>query len=243
MVYWKEESLQVYQHIQNCFRRVSPKHLKMTGLAFVLGLTSVGSFNGMSVAHAESISCSGSIYTVVAGDTLSNIASQNKTTWQILASENQIANPDLIFVDQQICIPAQGTGSEKVQPPVSAPVTPPTQPAPPQEPVTGTTESAPAPAAPQNQSVEGMITQVFGANAQQAINIARCESGLNPNATNSYSIAGSHAAGLFQILYPSTWNTTSQAALSPYDPMANIKAAHEIFVRDGYSWREWVCKG
>lgn len=87
-----------------------------------------------------------------------------------------------------------------------------------------------------------MIDQVFGADAPTAVRIATCESGLNPNAYNPTSIGGSHAAGLFQILYPSTWYTTPEAGLSPYDAMANIQAAHSIFVRDGYSWREWVCQ-
>ena len=88
------------------------------------------------------------------------------------------------------------------------------------------------------------IDQVFGAEAPTAVQIATCESGLNPNAYNPASIGGSHAAGLFQILYPSTWYTTpqGQAGLSPYDAMANIQAAHSIFVRDGYSWREWTCQ-
>jgi hypothetical protein len=90
-----------------------------------------------------------------------------------------------------------------------------------------------------------MIYQVFGTTyGPGAVNVAKCESGLNPNAYNATSIGGSHAAGIFQILYPSTWAGTpqGQAGLSPYDAMANIKAAYSIFVRDGYSWREWSCK-
>ena len=90
-------------------------------------------------------------------------------------------------------------------------------------------------------SIVSMIDQVFGADAPTAVQIATCESGLNPNAYNPASIGGSHAAGLFQILYPSSWYTTPEAGLSPYDAMANIQAAHSIFVRDGYSWREWTC--
>lgn len=91
-------------------------------------------------------------------------------------------------------------------------------------------------------AIEAMINQVFGPYGPAAINIAKCESSLNPNAYNGYAIGGSHAAGLFQILYPSTWNGTSQAANSPYNAQANTLAAHEIFVRDGYSWREWACQ-
>ncbi len=103
-------------------------------------------------------------------------------------------------------------------------------------------QSASASLAPDAPSISNMIGQVFGPYAGAAQHVAMCESSLNPGATNSEPIGGSHAAGVFQILYPSTWSTTSQAANSPYDAYANIVAAHEIFVRDGYSWREWVCQ-
>ena len=96
--------------------------------------------------------------------------------------------------------------------------------------------------APNSADIPSMINQVFGAYGPQAVRVATCESSLNPNVTNSESIGNSRAAGLFQILYPSTWYGTSQAGSSPYDAHANIVAAHDIFVRDGYSWREWVCQ-
>jgi hypothetical protein len=97
------------------------------------------------------------------------------------------------------------------------------------------------PTSPGQAGVIAMINQVFGAYAAGALNVARCESGFNPQAYNPVSIGGSHAEGVFQILYPSTWDGTSEAASSPYSAMANILAAHQIFVRDGYSWREWSC--
>ncbi|BCL78127.1 hypothetical protein ccbrp13_05920 [Ktedonobacteria bacterium brp13] len=87
-----------------------------------------------------------------------------------------------------------------------------------------------------------IIQNVFGQYSSQAIHIATCESSLNPNAVNSIAIGNSHAEGLFQILYPSTWMGTSQASASPFNAQANAQAAHDIFVRDGYSWREWQCQ-
>lgn len=93
-----------------------------------------------------------------------------------------------------------------------------------------------------NTSVTTMIYQVFGSYAPAAIRVARCESGLNPRAYNPVSVGGSHAEGVFQILFPSTWRGTSQAAQWPYNARANILAAHEIFARDGHSWREWACQ-
>ncbi len=102
----------------------------------------------------------------------------------------------------------------------------------------------PTPVQGGSNSVTAIIEQVFGQYAPQAISVARCESGLNPAASNPTSIGGSHAAGLFQILYPSTWARTpqGQAGLSPYDATANTQAAYSIFSRDGYSWREWTCR-
>ncbi len=99
----------------------------------------------------------------------------------------------------------------------------------------------PYPTSPGQAAVIAMIDQVFGSYATGALHVARCESGFNPLAYNPISIGGSHAAGVFQILYPSTWRGTSEASSSPYSAMANILAAHQIFVRDGYSWREWSC--
>ena len=91
-------------------------------------------------------------------------------------------------------------------------------------------------------SLRGVINDVFGADAVAATRIATCESSLNPYAVNGIAIGGSHAKGLFQILHPSTWSTTSQAGMSPFDARANAIAAHEIFMRDGHSWREWACR-
>jgi hypothetical protein len=99
----------------------------------------------------------------------------------------------------------------------------------------------PYPTSPGQAAVIAMINQVFGSYSAGALNIARCESGFNPLAYNPISIGGNHAEGVFQILYPSTWSGTSEASNSPYSAMANILAAHQIFVRDGYSWREWSC--
>jgi hypothetical protein len=92
-----------------------------------------------------------------------------------------------------------------------------------------------------NMTTKQMISTEFGSYSQQALRIANCESGMNPQAVNPQAVAGSNATGLFQILYPSTWNTTSYAQDDPKDPVANTEAAFQIFQRDGYSWHEWAC--
>jgi hypothetical protein len=105
------------------------------------------------------------------------------------------------------------------------------------------THSAPvrsAPPAPSSNvsggSVQSMIRSIFGAYGNQALNVAACESGFNPNALNR----SSGASGVFQFLH-STWMTTSYAGYSPFNAWANINAAHQVFARDGNSWREWSC--
>jgi hypothetical protein len=95
---------------------------------------------------------------------------------------------------------------------------------------------------PGKQAIIGDIQAVFGQYSAGALNIARCESEYDPNAWNPTPVLGSHASGVFQILYPITWNGTPYRGYSPYNSWANIRAAYEIFKRDGYSWREWQCR-
>src|SRR3989440_3337136 len=111
----------------------------------------------------------------------------------------------------------------------------------PTNPPSAPTNPTPPPEPSGQGSVAAMVNQIFGPYAAGALQVAKCESGLNPGAYNPVSNGGSHAVGVFQILYPSTWMNTSEASSSPYNAQANILAAHEIFVRDGYSWREWSC--
>ncbi|HEY7834713.1 MAG TPA: hypothetical protein VIG30_14160, partial [Ktedonobacterales bacterium] len=95
---------------------------------------------------------------------------------------------------------------------------------------------------PGTQVVINDIEAVFGPYAPGALNVARCESGYDPNARNPFAVGNSHAEGVFQILFPSTWQGTSFAAQNPYNYDANIHAAYEIFARDGHTWREWQCR-
>jgi hypothetical protein len=115
-------------------------------------------------------------------------------------------------------------------------------PTPTPKPKPATSFRPPAGANPGQQAVINDIIAVFGPYAQGALGVSKCESGYDPNAWNSYPILNSHASGVFQILYPSTWNTTSYASYSPFNADANIHAAYQIFKRDGYSWREWQCQ-
>jgi LysM repeat protein len=190
----------------------------------LLAMAILGLFGGSQLlisnsAHAASASgCYA--YTVRPGDTLSSIGAAHNTSAQALAQTNRIGNINLIYAGQSLCIPTSGGSSAVQQAPAHyyAAIS-----------YTGS-------------SVVSMIQQVFGPYAGAAMRVAQCESSLNPGATNSQPIGNSHAAGVFQILYPSTWSGTPYAGASPYDAWSNINAAHAIFVRDGYSWREWQCQ-
>ncbi len=204
--------------------------LKVSVALFTLGILGIISGSQFFLSSPSAFAATNcQYYTVKSGDTLSGIGATYHTSYQAIAQVNHIANANLIFPGERFCILASGSTYTAGQAPAATAPAPTTQPA-----------TAPAPVAPSS-SVTGMIEQIFGANAPEALNIARCESGLNPGAYNPTSIGGSHAAGVFQILYPSTWMGTPEAGSSPYNAWANIEAAHAIFVRDGYSWREWVC--
>lgn len=86
-------------------------------------------------------------------------------------------------------------------------------------------------------SVPDLIRSVFGSYASGALAVAQCESGFNPSAYNP----SSGASGVYQFL-GSTWATTAYADYSRLNAWANVHAAHQVFVRDGYSWREWSCR-
>jgi hypothetical protein len=87
-------------------------------------------------------------------------------------------------------------------------------------------------------SVEAVITEVFGPNAQAAIGVARCESHLNPGAISR----GGGNWGLFQI------NRAHQRRVEAMgyrwedllDARVNSLVAKSIFDEQG--WRPWGCR-
>ncbi len=80
--------------------------LMMIGLLILggtLGSRIIGAF-----AHSPCASGDHS-YTVASGNTLSGIAARYGTTWERLASYNHLANANMIYVHQIICIPGKHT--------------------------------------------------------------------------------------------------------------------------------------
>jgi N-acetylmuramoyl-L-alanine amidase len=82
-------------------------------LTVLLVLVINSAFGGHLFNAFAAISCPNgeAVYTIVPGDTLGTIAANHGTTWQNLAQHNQIANPNLIYAFQQICIPGSNTST------------------------------------------------------------------------------------------------------------------------------------
>lgn len=67
--------------------------------------------------------------------------------------------------------------------------------------------------------------------AEQAVAVARCESGLSPRAKNSHSTA----SGVFQLI-----SIHWKGKFDPFNPRLNIAKARRLWGAGG--WRAWVCK-
>lgn len=81
--------------------------------------------------------------------------------------------------------------------------------------------------------VEALIRATWPDSAEdRAVRIARCESGLNPNAKNRTSTA----SGTFQLI-AAHW----RGRFDPFDARANIAYAYRLWQSSG--WSPWVCRG
>src|SRR6266568_5018663 len=84
----------------------------IVGPVIVMTVLSLLQPGGLMRAFAQSACTKGDqTYVVQQGDTLGAIASRYNTTWQQLASYNKLADPNAIFVNQNICIPGNSGGS------------------------------------------------------------------------------------------------------------------------------------
>jgi hypothetical protein len=97
----------------------------------------------------------------------------------------------------------------------------------------------PAPPSAYIESVIRVAAATWGADPNQLLRVAWCESRYNPYAVN----ARSGAAGLFQFM-PATWAANSVRAgyggASVFDAVANANVAAYMF-RNGQAW-QWSCK-
>ncbi|MEO6197393.1 MAG: transglycosylase SLT domain-containing protein [Dehalococcoidia bacterium] len=121
--------------------------------------------------------------------------------------------------------------ARKAVPPPAAPTPAPT-PAPTSAPTPAPAAFVAPPPVPTG-GIEGLICS-YAWNCQEALGVARCESGLRPTA-----IGGGSNYGLFQInqvhasRFPGFWELWS-------DPASNVSWAFQIWSASG--WRPWGCR-
>jgi surface antigen len=84
-------------------------------LAIFAGALFSGAFGtDLLGAFAQSPCSSGDqIYKVVSGDTLGAVATRYNTSWQSLASYNKLANANVLYINQTICIPGKSATTGK----------------------------------------------------------------------------------------------------------------------------------
>lgn len=79
---------------------------------------------------------------------------------------------------------------------------------------------------------------MFPEDPHTAVAIAKCESGLKPNAHNSSNKDGTTDGGLWQI--NDVHNSTLQKmGLNKYDPEQATQFARQLYEKNG--WNDWVC--
>jgi soluble lytic murein transglycosylase-like protein len=89
-------------------------------------------------------------------------------------------------------------------------------------------------------AAQDAIVQTFGPIADQAMGVARCESGLDPNAVSR----GGGNFGLFQINTvhrDSFESVTGQPWSNVLDPYANTQFAAWLYNQSG-GWGPWACR-
>ncbi len=79
----------------------------LSGNAF--GTHIFGAFAFSACPHSDKT------YAVHGGDTLGSIAAHNGTTWQNLASHNKLTNPNMLFINQNLCIPSSSGGPQAIR--------------------------------------------------------------------------------------------------------------------------------
>lgn len=96
----------IWQYLRQ--HRVASIFIGHVIVAMVLGLAWLGGPSLLGAFAQAPCAAGDQTYVVANGDTLGSIASHYSTSLAVLASHNHIANPNLIYVNQHICIPGHG---------------------------------------------------------------------------------------------------------------------------------------
>ena len=161
-------------------------------LGSALGGRLLGVFAQSSCAKGEAS------YSVRFGDTLSAIAMRYHTTWQRLAPYNHIANANLIFPGQQVCIPGNGSKGG-----------------------TGGTGGTGSPGGSHQNFVSLAMQDALNAGFSPNIFVRQInqESGFNPSAV---SPAGALGIAQFEPA------TAASLGVNPWDPVQSLQGASRL---------------
>lgn len=83
-----------------------------------------------------------------------------------------------------------------------------------------------------------LIHETFPEDPHTALAIAKCESGLNPDAYNPHNKNGSTDGGLWQINSVHD-KTLVESGLTKWDPEDATEYARRLYDQNG--WQPWVC--
>ena len=170
------------------------------------------------------------------------------TSTELEQSAEQVAELALLSTPATTAAPT--TAPPTTAPPTTAPPTtaPPTTVAPTTAPPTTappttappTTTPPPPPPPPSGSAVEAMIRSAFGAQGDNAVAVARCESGLNPTA---YNPAGPYY-GLFQIgaHHASNFQAVTGVSLAQGGRQAGPNVQYAKWLYDHSGWGQWGCR-
>ncbi|HEX6776865.1 MAG TPA: LysM peptidoglycan-binding domain-containing protein [Ktedonobacterales bacterium] len=82
----------------------------ITALSLAAALGAFASLPAITASAAPNANCRAN-YTVVWGDTLAKIGARYGVPYMQIANANNIANPNLIYAGQHLCIPGGSDGS------------------------------------------------------------------------------------------------------------------------------------
>lgn len=112
------------QRIVQCFRQhriISIVVGHVVVMTVLLGSLYGNSFGKSLLGVFAQASCPAGdqTHTVMNGETLGHIAMSNNMPWQELAQHNNLANPNLIYSGQTLCLPKAGSGKQLTYRPAS----------------------------------------------------------------------------------------------------------------------------
>ena len=173
------------------------------------------------------------------------LAKATTTSTELEQSDDEVAELALLSAPAETTTtvaPATTTPPTTAPPTTAPPTTAPPTTVPPTTvpPTTVPPTTTPPPPPPPAGSVEALIRATFGAQGDNAVAVARCESGLNPAA---YNAAGPYY-GLFQIgaHHAANFQAVTGVSLAQGGRQAGPNVQYAKWLYDRSGWGQWGCR-